>query len=410
MSTPSSEGTGGCPHAKDALAFDPLLPETFDSSHEVYEQFREQCPVAHSDQFGGFWALFKYEDVVAMASDPETFTTTVQNVVPKISFTGRRPPLHFDPPEHRSYRKPLGSPLRDSQTTRLEDELRQFARRLVSDLHERTDFDFALNFALPFAAHAFSRLLHLTDELVLRVRDTTVQYNHQVQAMNHSEVRRLSLELYDIAREIVENRKAAPLDPAEDMVSSLLAATEHPVDPISEEMVVASIRQMLVAALAAPHAVMGSAAVHLARDPALQEQLRNDPEQIPAAVEEFLRLYSPYRVFSRTPVRDVVIRGQHIATDEPIAMIFPSANRDADVFEQPHEFQLDRSPNRHIAFGVGVHTCPAAAFARMELRIAIEELLAGTDLFHLTGDVEMMNWLEFGPVSVPMSDTRSDGG
>jgi cytochrome P450 len=277
----------------------------------------------------------------------------------------------------------------------------------VTALRERSEFDFAREFALPFAAHAFSRLLHLSDELVLRVRDLTVQYNFEVQAMNHVEVRRLSLELYDVARDIVESRKAAPLDQDTDMVSSLLAATRSDTDPISEEMVVASIRQMLVAAMAAPHAVMGSAAVHLARDSSLQQRLRSDPSLIPAAVEEFLRLYSPYRVFSRTPVRDVDIRGRHIAEGEPVAMIFPSANRDAEVFDSPHEFRLDRS-EKHIAFGVGVHKCPAAAFARMELRIAIEEILAGTTELSLDGEVQMMNWLEFGPVSVPVRDAAGE--
>lgn len=382
--------------------FDPLAPETFDSSHVTYEELRERCPVAHSETFGGFWALFKYDDVVAMASDHETFTTTVQNVVPKIAFTGRRPPLHFDPPEHRSYRMPLGGPLRATHTDSLEPSLREFARTLLGPLAARESFDFAKDFALPFAAHAFAELLHLDDDLVLRVRDISVQYNFEVQAMNHVEVRRLSLELYDVAREIVESRRKDRLDPANDMVSSLIGASEQPIDPISDEMVVATIRQMLVAAMAAPHAVMGSAAVHLARDHGVQCTLRATPDKVPSAVEEFLRLYSPYRVFSRTPTRDVTIRGQQIKAGEPIAMIFPSANRDADVFESPHEFKLDREGARHIAFGAGVHKCPAASVGRLEIRVAIEELLAATSSFRLAGDVSMMNWLEFGPTSVPL--------
>ena len=154
---------------------------------------------------------------------------------------------------------------------------------------------------------------------------------------------------------------------------------------------------------------MGSAVVHLARDQALQAQLRSDPTQIPAAVEEFLRMYSPYRVFSRTPVHDVELGGQHIRKDEPIAMIFPSANRDEEIFESPHEFRLNRNPNPHIAFGVGTHRCPAAPLARLELRVMLEELLAHTDTFRLDGDVTMMNWLEFGPSAVPLLRGRDRG-
>ena len=87
--------------------FDPLAPESFDSFHREFTELRERCPVAHSDAWNGFWALTRYEDVLAAAGDPELFTTTVQNVVPKLAFTGRRPPLHFDPPEHTPYRRAL---------------------------------------------------------------------------------------------------------------------------------------------------------------------------------------------------------------------------------------------------------------------------------------------------------------
>jgi cytochrome P450 len=386
----------------DGPQFDPLLPETFDSSHPVYEDFRQRCPVAHSEQFGGFWALFKYRDVVAMAEDWETYVTSVQNVVPKISFTGKRPPLHIDPPEHIAYRRPLNPVFRTTNMRAMEVELRRQISGLLDNLVAAGGFDFARDLALPFAAHAFARLLDLDDALLLRVRKLTVQYNAEVQAMNHKEVTRLSFELYDVAREIVAERKADPRDPSVNLVSGLLRATHDKREPISEEMVVATIRQMLVAAIAAPHAVMGSAVVHLARDQALQAQLRSDPTQVPAAVEEFLRMYSPYRVFSRTPVRDVELGGQHIGKDEPIAMIFPSANRDEEIFESPHEFRLNRNPNPHIAFGVGTHRCPAAPLARLELRVMLEELLAHTDTFRLDGDVTMMNWLEFGPSAVPL--------
>jgi cytochrome P450 len=101
-------------------------------------------------------------------------------------------------------------------------------------------------------------------------------------------------------------------------------------------------------------------------------------------------------------VHDVELGGQLIRKDEPIAMIFPSANRDEDVFEAPHEFRLDRDPEVHIAFGAGPHRCPAAPMGRLELRVALEELLAATASFELAGEVQMMNWLEFGPKSIPV--------
>ena len=83
--------------------FDPLLPETFDSANAEYAALRATCPVAHSDAWGGFWALMKHADVAAAAADSATFITSKQNVVPAVAFTGRRPPLHLDPPEHTPY-------------------------------------------------------------------------------------------------------------------------------------------------------------------------------------------------------------------------------------------------------------------------------------------------------------------
>ena len=94
-----------------------------------------------------------------------------------------------------------------------------------------------------------------------------------------------------------------------------------------------------------------------------------------------------------------------IRKGEPIAMLFPSANRDTDVFERPDEFDIDRKPNKHLAFGRGAHKCVAAAMARLELRVTLEELLGRTASFELDGEVQMASWLEFGPSSVPLRMT-----
>jgi cytochrome P450 len=86
---------------------DPLQPETFDSPHEVYRDLRAKCPVAHSEAWGGFWARTRHGDVATAATDATRFVTSVQKEVPKVAFTGRRPPLHLDPPEHTPYRRAL---------------------------------------------------------------------------------------------------------------------------------------------------------------------------------------------------------------------------------------------------------------------------------------------------------------
>nr|GLK40038.1 cytochrome P450 monooxygenase [Rhodococcus wratislaviensis] len=383
--------------------FNPHYKETFDNSHVYYEELRAQCPVARSEAFGGFWALFKYEDIVRVQTEHHTFSTADKNVVPPATRNrGKRPPLHFDPPEHDIYRRPITQVFRKSRTAVLEPQLRQYADELLDPLIAGGQFDFTLDFAEYFAARAFGLILKLPTEMMMRSREVQVQYYRAQTAMDKPRIIEMSDRLYGIAKEIVAARRDDLQDPEEDLVSALLLAGEHG-ETIPEDMVVASIRQFLSASQAAPGAVLGSIATHLARDPELQDHLRSTPDRIPDAVEEFLRLYAPYRVFARTAKHDVEIRGQKIPAGEPITMMFPSANRDEDVFERPHEFDMDRMPNKHIAFGRGPHRCPAASLARLEIRIAIETLLAKTQSFALAGEITMADWLEFGPSSTPIS-------
>ncbi|MFF2347583.1 cytochrome P450 [Pseudarthrobacter sp. NPDC058119] len=389
-------------HPKHPNEFDPLYVETFDNSHIYYEEMRKKCPVAHSEAFGGFWALFKYEDIVRVQTEHENFSTAEKNVVPPATRNqGKRPPLHFDPPEHDVYRRPVTPVFNKSRMAVLEPELHRFADELMDPLVTAGRFDFTLDFAEYFAARAFGLILKLPLDMMLRAREVQVQYYRAQMAMDKERVIRWSDELYRLAGDLVNDRKENLLDPNEDLISALLLAGENG-EAISEEMVVASIRQFLSASQAAPGAVLGSIAAHLAQDSELQQNLRDNPHRIPDAVEEFLRLYSPYRVFARTAIHDVDIRGRAIPSGEPIAMIFPSANRDEDVFENPHEFSMDRKPNKHIAFGRGPHRCPASSLARLELCVATEALLSKTASFELDGEIKMTDWLEFGPSSTPL--------
>jgi cytochrome P450 len=387
----------------DTNEFNPHYEETFDNSHELYSDMRSRCPVAHSDAFGGFWALFKYDDVVEVQEDSETFITSVLNVVPPATRNqGRRAPLHYDPPEHRMYREHINPVFANSQIQKLLPRIREAAVDTMRPLVEQGGFDYTRDFAEHFAAQCFAMILNLPMDKMLRSRQAQVSYYRAQVILDRPNVVKWSDELYNIAREIVEDRKQNLLDPSSDLVSSLLTANERGGD-ISEEAVVGSIRQFLSAAQAAPQAVLGSIIVHLCRDRALQDQLRATPERIPDAVEEFLRLYAPYRVFARSAVRDVEIGGRLIKQGEPITMIFPSANRDEEIFERPHEFDMDRKPNRHIAFGRGAHQCPAASLARQELRTGLSVLLELTTSFAAAGEVKMTDWLEFGPSSTPIS-------
>ncbi|WP_250452526.1 cytochrome P450 [Caballeronia sp. ATUFL_M2_KS44] len=388
--------------SKTESEFNPLYEETFDNSHVYYSEMRAKCPVAHSNEFGGFWALFKYDDVIRLQEDTDSFSTAEQNIVPRVTRKdGPRPPLHFDPPEHATFRNPINRIFRKSRIDKLETSLQNYASELLVPLVSKGHADFTKDFAEYFTAHAFGEILSLPLDMMLRARSVGVRYYRATTSMNQEEMVQASTDLYAIAREIVDGRKQALLNPDEDLVSALLLAGERG-PAISEKLVVASIRQVLSAAQAAPGAVLGSIAVHLARDQELQATLRKSPELLPRAVEEFLRMYAPYRVFARTAKHDVEIGGRQIKAGEAITMMFPSANRDEAVFPNPHVFDMNRQPNRHIAFGRGAHQCPASSLARLELRIGIGALLALTSSFKLGGEVKMTDWVEFGPSSTPL--------
>lgn len=382
--------------------WNPLEPEDFDSAHVVYSRLRGDCPVPWSSAFGGFWAVTKYEDLIRVTEDPDSFITSIQNTVPGIPRAERRPPLHVDPPMHASFRRPLDRVFRARVLARRESDFRDHARDLLGQLVSAGRGDFSSDFALPYAIRCFADLLDISSELMVKVREIGVRYSFAIQDMNKDAIRQTSEELYAVAREVISAREGEGADPDTDLIAGLLAASETDA-VVTRESVVSTVRQFLAAGVGAPHAVLGSCAVHLARDTALQGSLRSNPADIPAAVEEFLRMYAPYRVFARTATREVTIRGRVIAEGEPVALIFPSANRDEEIFADPHEFRLERRPNRHIAFGRGPHRCVAAAMARLELRVALEELLASTSWFGLDGEVKMFNWLEFGPASTPLA-------
>jgi cytochrome P450 len=169
-------------------------------------------------------------------------------------------------------------------------------------------------------------------------------------------------------------------------------------------MIVGTIRQVLVVGIIAPTVMIGSIAVHLSRHPDLQRHLREHPALAGAATEEFLRLYTPYRGFARTAKTDVTLHGRTIPAGEPIALVYASANRDEEVFADPDSFRLDR-PNMKdsVAFGRGPHMCPGAPLARLELRIALEELLAHTPRgFTLAGEIMPTRFPEIGALRVPL--------
>lgn len=382
--------------------FDPEVPEDFDSPHVEYERLRAECPVAHTTGLGGFWALTRYEDVKRAASDSSTFITSVQNVVPKVAFTGRRPPLHLDPPEHTPYRRALNPLLSPERAEMFKPKTRALAQRLLAPMVSRGGGDICVEFSSHLPVHVFGEWMRMPEEWLDTLHDAGRAFILAVHSNRPDTMKETSLRLYDMARALIAQRHEEPQDPALDPTSALLAA-RHEGQPLPDELLVGTVRQVLVVGMVAPMVMIGNICVHLSRDQILQQRLRADPALVPAAIEEFLRLYTPYRGFARTAVCDVEMGGRTIPAGEAIALVYASANRDEDVFPQADQFIIDR-PNivQHLAFGRGPHNCPGVHLGRMQLCVALQELLAATAGFDIAGPITVSRWPEVGALSVPL--------
>ncbi|HEY6125531.1 MAG TPA: cytochrome P450, partial [Steroidobacteraceae bacterium] len=330
--------------------YDPTADETFESTYAVFADLRARCPVAHSNAFDGFWAVTRYQDIHDILMQPDLYITSVRNVVPGSSATGRRPPLHLDPPDHTPYRKAIDRALGAARVAGIEDTTRRIARSLMQSLVAMREADFIEHFSSPLPAAVFGEWLGLTEQQTGVLWKTARAYVKAWESFDKSSVSVAAAQLAAMAADVIAERRLAPRDPELDPTSSLLAARDNEGNPFPEALLAGCVRQVLVVGLVAPPILLGSIVVHLSRDPALQQQLRADPSLIPDAVEEFLRLYTPYRGFARSARREVELHGRRIQPGEPIALVYASANRDESVFPEAGEFRL-RRPNirQHLA-------------------------------------------------------------
>ena len=388
-------------HATRPPDFDPDIPEDFDSPHAMFRDLRHRCPVAWSDAMGGFWAVTKYDDIVRVLTDWETFTTTIQNVVPRVATTQRRPPLHLDPPGNVPYRNAITKLMTPSKLRAWRPRIEREVDELLTPLVAKGEGDICRDFSFILPIAVLADFFRLPAHNARRIRIVGSEFNMALQQRDDENVRKYSDELYGIARELIEDRKTHPQDPEVDPISSLL---EVRVDgaALPDDMILGALRQFLMVGIVAPTTFIASAVVHLARHPEHHTLLREDNALIPDAVEEMLRLYTPYRGFARTARCDVEVGGRLVREGEVLAAVFTSGNRDEAVFEDPDAFDLSRRKRDLLTFGRGPHRCPGAPLARILLEIAIEGIVNRTRRIETAGDMTMTNWPEYGPLCVPI--------
>ncbi|MBI5649318.1 MAG: cytochrome P450 [Chloroflexi bacterium] len=337
--------------------WDPLDPETWRDAPATYDEMRARCPVAHSDRWGGFWALTRYADIVRVASDSETFISSIQNLVPMSPRSGvPRRPLQVDPPEHAHFRRAMNPYFETDRIATLEPVLRELAVRFLAPLIAKKRGDAMEEFARRLPIRAICAFLRTSEQDAEWIQARSGKYVEAISQDDRATASALSAELDAYAQRFVAARHAAPLDPHLDIVTGMFNATIEG-KPIEDDIIASFVRGLIVAADRSTSNGIGSAIWHLATYRDLQMQLRREPARIPDAIEEFVRLYAPSHATARTATRDV----EH-----------------------------------------GVHTCGGQALALLQLRVALEELLARAPRFELDGEVIFNTWPEYGPKSLPI--------
>lgn len=364
-------------------AFDHWDPALAKDPFPIYDALRERCPVAHSGVHGGFFVFTRYGDIEAAARDHETFSSR-SLLIPDVGLMPSSPPLDLDPPRHTQFRQVLLPYFSPGRTRKLEPITRSVAAGLVEALAPRGHCDVARDYAKHVPIAVLSHVLGVEprdEELFSNWTDLIVSGGPDPEASAQANV-----EIRDYFARLVEERRNEPRD---DLVTFLVGAEVGDAAMSTEDQLgVASL--LLVAGIDTTWCMLGNSLWWLAQHPAARRRLAEDRELWPSAVEELLRRFAPVSVV-RVVTEDVSVDGTAVARGEHVLLPFPAANLDPDAFPEPYTLQLDRAPNRHLAFGAGVHRCLGAHLARMELRVGLEEFFKRVPEFELHGD-DPVSW------------------
>lgn len=369
-----------------------------DSTYDVYAALLERGKVGVLDHGDGhrMYGLFDRASIQSAAIDTATYSNvTVPPGTPRIL------PLMADPPEHTPFRRLFGSCFAADEIQRVEDEVRPLAGEWIDRLIAQGSADFSREFVYPFATHTLCVLLRVDDDWSI-YNDWSSEMERLTASGSRSTGDALPEDHFvKILPYLGKVVAAARQNPGSDPVSRFVAAD------IDDQGVVGLSIALILAGRSTTASGIGNLVLRLARDPELQQFLRENPDRIPDAMEECLRLDSPQQQMPRHVTTDVTIDGVDIPAGSALFVNWGSANVDPAFWERPDEFDIDRPSRPHFAFGRGVHQCPGAPLGRMEIRLTVEELLRRTASFVLDGDVRRETWPRLSVEQLPLRFTAA---
>ena len=344
---------------------------------DYYRKMRASDPVSY-DEKSKVWTLFRYEDVLRVTSDYSNFSSEqVMNSEQAIEGMRKegvseedmptRSILSLDPPRHRQLRSLVSQAFTPRSIALLTPRITQIAHEYLDKVAATGQMDIIQNLSYPLPVIVIAELLGVPAE-------DRAQFKRWSDGLIDPSPRTSTgviVEMNRYFRRVIAERRG---DPREDLISGLVAA-EVDGEKLTEQELLSFCVILLVAGNITTTNLIGNAILCFDEHPEVMDQLRADLSLLPAAIEEVLRYRSPVQFLVRATASDMVIGGKEIKRGQFVVPSIGSANRDEAQFPEPDVFDIRRAPNRHVAFGHGIHFCIGAPLARLETRIAFEVLL-----------------------------------
>jgi len=370
--------------------------------HHIWERLRAEEPVSWQTQPGGavdYWAITKHADITEISKRPDIFLSGPRLVIQHLEDEVRDLPptlIQMDPPMHGEFRQMISRRFTPRMLKKITEPIEKIGRDIVEKLYQRADegeCDFVEEISAPLPIAVIGWLLGVPEEDWRMLFDWTNRTlgagdpEYQEEGKNAQETSQAAqIELYQYFSKLIEARRKNPED---DLITAFIQS-EYEGRPLNDMEVLSWCFIITVAGNETTrNGTTGGMLAFIQHQHELR-RVQNDMSMLNGAIEEILRWTSPIIHFGRTATEDYTLRDKVIKQGDSVALFYPSANRDEEVFEDPYTFRIDRKPNRHIAFGVGEHFCLGAHLARLEMEVAYRHLLPRIDEIELIGSVDRL--------------------
>ncbi len=375
---------------------DPLAYTDEAKLHATLAHLRAHAPVARVEvpSYRPFWAITKHADVMAIERDNALFTNSPRPVLmteeadEQQAAIGINTLIHMDDPQHRVVRAIGADWFRPKAMRAMKVRVDELAKRFVDGMAQAGhECDFVQEVAVNYPLYVIMSMLGLAEEDFPRM----LKYTQEMFGNDDPELQRGTtkeeqmaslLDMFAYFTAVTASRRERP---TEDLASAIANATIDG-EPLNDIETVSYYAIVAAAGHDTTSAVISGGLHALIEHPDQLARLKADMDLMPLATEEMIRWVTPVKEFMRTAQEDTTVRGVPIAAGESVLLSYASANRDEEIFDDPFAFDVGRDPNRHNAFGYGVHFCLGAALARMEVNSFFSELVPRLESIELTGD------------------------